>query len=186
MDNIEATKMAFTVSDNTNTTHVVATSNNGDVTRLKLDKVLNLAGLEIVPNSVIGTDQRVGVADSTAIVGNDVGNTLGADLKLADLAELVLGFLVRNAMDSETALDVVQETEVFASLLNLDDVHESSRVVGIGANLAVNLDRALHNNAVNFALVQSVLQTVAKQNNNGKALAQLVRSRGRSGGKSSR
>lgn len=46
-------------------------------------------------------------------------------------------------MDGEPSLDIIDEPEVLSSLLNLDDVHESSREPCVGANLAVNLDETL-------------------------------------------
>jgi hypothetical protein len=41
---------------------------------------------------------------------------------LAHLEELEVGLLGRDAMDGETTLDVVEETEVLAGTLNGDDV----------------------------------------------------------------
>ena len=40
---------------------------------------------------------------------------------------------------NQPALDVIDETEVFTGLLDLDDVHEAGGELGIGPNLAVDL-----------------------------------------------
>lgn len=55
-----------------------------------------------------------------------------------------LGFFRRDAMDGETTLNIVDQTEVFTSLFDGDHIHETSWEVGIGTDLAVNLDQTLH------------------------------------------
>lgn len=85
-----------------------------------------------------------------------------AQLHPLDLAELVLGLLASDAVDGETALGVVDEAEVLASLLDGDNVHEASRVGRVGADLAVDLDEALHDDGLHLATVEGVLQTVRK------------------------
>lgn len=80
-----------------------------------------------------------------------------AQLHALDLAQLVFGLLGRDAVDGEAALGVVHEAEVLACLLNADDVHEARRVVYVGADLAIDLDEALHDNALDFAAIERVL-----------------------------
>lgn len=80
-----------------------------------------------------------------------------AELHALDLAELVLGLLVLDAVDGEAALGVVDQAEVLASLLDRDDVHEARRVGGVGADLAVDLDQALHQDSLGLAHVERVL-----------------------------
>jgi hypothetical protein len=85
-----------------------------------------------------------------------------AQLHPLDLAELVLSLLASDAVDSETALGVVDEAEVLAGLLDGDDIHVASRVGGVGADLAIDLDEALHDNGLHLATVEGVLQTARK------------------------
>lgn len=80
-----------------------------------------------------------------------------AQLYTLDLAQLVFGLLGGNTVDGEAALCVVNETEVLASLLNGDDIHESSGVCGVGADLAIDLDQALHDNGLDLACVERIL-----------------------------
>jgi len=75
----------------------------------------------------------------------------------------------------EAALGIVHETEMLVRLLDRDNVHESDRVVDIGANLAVDLDEALHEDGLDLLVGERVLQAVAKDEDKGKALAELVR-----------
>lgn len=73
-------------------------------------------------------------------MGGDVGDAALAEFETLDLAELVGGFLLGDAVDGETALGVVEETEVLVGLGNVNDVHEADGVGLVGADLAVDLD----------------------------------------------
>lgn len=172
--NIEATMMAFVVSDDTHTTQVTSSSDHGNIANVELDELNNLASLNVELYSVVDLDQRIRVADSAAIVCVDVRNTLGTNLLAANLAELVLGLLSSDSVDSEATLDVKDQTEVLASLLNGDDIHETSRVGDIGADATVNLDEALLDNVLDLIAGKSVAQTVSEENNERHALASLV------------
>lgn len=94
------------------------------------------------------------------IVRNQEWDPALAELNTLDLAELELSLLSLDAVDGETTLGVVDETEVLAGLLEGDDVHESSGVGGVGADLAVNLDQTLHHDGLDLATVQGVLETI--------------------------
>lgn len=122
MDDIEATNVLLTVNDNTSTTHVTTTSDHDDVASVELDEIGDLAGLELELDGVVNLDGGVRVTDGTAIMSDDVWDGLGADTGLADLQQLVGGLLRGDTVDGEAALDVVQETEVLARLLDRDDV----------------------------------------------------------------
>ena len=118
MNDVEATDVLLTVRDDTATTPVTATGDEGEVASVKLDKVGDLALLNVEANSVVDLDQGVGVTDRAAVVGDDVGNTTVADGHLTDLEELVGSLLGGDTVDGEAALDVVEETEVLARLLD--------------------------------------------------------------------
>ena len=45
-------------------------------------------------------------------------------------------------MDGVTSLDVVDETEVLSSFLDLDDIHETSRESSVSSDFTVNLRNA--------------------------------------------
>jgi len=80
-----------------------------------------------------------------------------AQLNSLDLAKLVFRLLGLDSVNGEAALGVVDKTEVLAGLLDADDVHEAGRVCGIGADFAINLDQALHDNCLGLARVESIL-----------------------------
>ena len=179
VNNFETTNVTFTVNQLTDTTNVTTTSNHDNVTNIELDKVFDLTGFKVETNGVVGLDQRIGVADSTTIVGGDVGNTLGTDHDLLDLTELVLGFFVSDTVDSETTLDIIDQTEVFTSLFNADDIHETSREGGVGTDLTIDLDQTLHQDRLDFTTVKSVLQTVTDEDDQRQTFTGLVRTGGR-------
>lgn len=106
---------------------------------------------------------------------NQVGNSALAKLNTLDLAELVLCLLVCYPVDGEAALGVVDQTEVLASLLNGDDIHQSSGEGAVSADLAVDLDQTLHKDGVDLAGVERILKTVAEEDDEGKGVAELVR-----------
>ena len=105
---------------------------------------------------------------------NQVWDAALAKLDALDLAELVLGLLSGDAVDGEAALGVVDEAEVLASLLDRDNVHEAGGVGGVGADLAIDLDEALHNNGLGLAAVEGVLQAVTDEDDQRHAVSELV------------
>lgn len=98
-----------------------------------------------------------------------------AKLHALDLAQLVLGLLSLDAVDGEAALNVVDQAEILASLLDGDNVHETGGVGDVGADLAVNLDEALHEDGLGLAVVQRVLEAVANEDDQREGIASLVR-----------
>ena len=106
---------------------------------------------------------------------NQEWHSTATQLHALDTSQLVFSLLSGDAVDGETALGVVDKAEVLASLVDGDNVHETSRVCDVGANLAVNLDVALHHDALGFAVVEGILVTVADEEKQRQAVAGLVR-----------
>ena len=96
-------------------------------------------------------------------------------LHALDLAQLILGLLGLDSVDGESALGVVDETEVLASLLNADDVHEAGREGHVGADLGIDLDQTLHEDRLGLAVVEGILQAVSDEDDQGETVAELVR-----------
>lgn len=96
-------------------------------------------------------------------------------LDTLDLAKLVLSLLSLDSVDGESALGIVDKTEVLASLLDSDNVHETGGVGGIGADLAVDLDQSLHQDGLGLAVVESILEAVSDEDDQRHAVAELVR-----------
>jgi len=178
VDNVETSIVTLTVGNDTNTTHVATTSSHGNDTSVELNEVGNLSGCKVDLYSVVNLDGWVRVSNSSSIVRDQEWDSALAQLYSLDLAELVFGLLSLNSVDSETALGVVDKTEVLASLLDGNDIHEACWVCSVGADLAIDLDQALHDNGLGLTCVESILQTVSDEYDEGHALAELVRTCG--------
>lgn len=64
VDNVEASVVALTVGDDTNTAHVTTTSDHGDGASVELDEVGDLAGGKVDLDGVVDLDQGVRVTDA--------------------------------------------------------------------------------------------------------------------------
>jgi hypothetical protein len=84
-----------------------------------------------------------------------------AKLGTLHLSELIFCLLGLDPMNGESALGVVDQAEVLASLLDGNDVHETSRVGRIGADLSVDLDETLHHDGLGLTGIEGVLQSDA-------------------------
>ena len=181
VDDLERTSVLLATDDDAHATDVAPAGDHDCVADLKLDKVDNLAGGEVDLDGVVGADRGVGVADGARVVGREEGDALTADLDLGHTAQLEGGLLGSDGVDRETALDVVEETEVLAGLVDGDDIHEAGREVRVGADLAVDLDKTLHHNVGNLTAGERVFQAVAEEQHQRKALTELVRTSRRTG-----
>ena len=109
------------------------------------------------------------------IMRNTVGNAASAKLDTLDLAQLVGRLLASYPVHSVSALGVENETEVLAGLVERDDIHQSSGESGVGANLAINLDKALHEDGLDLTSIEGVLEAVSEEDDERKRVAELVR-----------
>ena len=122
MDNIKATDVLLTVDDNTCPAHVATTGDHNNITGIKPDEVSDLVLLNIEFDGVVDPDGRVGVANSSSIMRDDVWDALRTDGHFSYLEKLVASLLRCNPVDSKTALNVVKKAEVFTRLFKGDDI----------------------------------------------------------------
>jgi hypothetical protein len=94
-----------------------------------------------------------------------------------DLSEFVLRLRRLDSVDGESALRIVHQAEVLASLLNRYHIHVTGWICRVGADLAVNFDEALHDDLLDFAAIEGILETVADEDDQGETVAELVRAR---------
>lgn len=97
------------------------------------------------------------------IMRNQEWDSALAQLHASDFAQLVFGLLVRDAVYGEAALGVVDEAEVLAGLLDGDNVHETGGVGLLGADFVVDLDETLHEDGIDLAAIESVLESVGRE-----------------------
>jgi len=175
VDNVETSVVAFTVSDDTNTTHVVTTGDHGNGTSVELDVVGDFASGQVNLDGVVDLDERVRVTNSPCIMRNQEWHSTATQLHTLDACQLVFSLLSCDAVDSEATLGVVDKAEVLAGLVDCNNVHESGRVCDVGSDLAVDLDKALHHDGPGLAMVESILQAVTDEDDQWQAVPSLVR-----------
>lgn len=78
-------------------------------------------------------------------------------------------------MKYEASLGVVHQAENVSGFLHRNNIHESSRVVMVGADFAVNLYAAFHANLHALLVGKGVLKPVTEDDAEGEALTLLVR-----------
>merc|ERR1712212_1175580 len=104
--------------DQTDTPQVTASCNHAQVSAVKLDVVGDATSCDVNLDRVVDLDEGIRVPDGTGIVGAQVGDTLGASPDIAHLAQLVLGFIVADAVHCKATLDVVDQAEVLRGLID--------------------------------------------------------------------
>jgi len=154
---VKATVMPLAVSDDAYTSHVAATSDHGNHTSVKMNEVRDFAGSKINLDGIVNFDGRVGISDGSSIMSNKEWNALPPKLDSLDLAQLILRLFSLDAMHSKPTLGIIDQPKVLASLVDRDDIHKSSGVGGVGADLAIDFYVTLHENSLRFSGVESIL-----------------------------
>jgi len=153
---------------------------------LELENIGHFSGGDVNLDGVVNLNIRVGVTDGASVVCDSNRNFIGGDEDLVDTTKFVCGFLgILQAVQDETSLGIVQETESVIAFVHFDDVHESSGEIVIGADFAVNLDTTFHADLHALLVGQGVLKTFTENDTKGKALTLFVRTSGGFGGPNS-
>ena len=178
---IEGAEVAITTDDHTHTTNVVTLGDEAEVAHLELDVANDLVGLDVHLHGVVHLHGRIGEADRASVVRHDEGNLLGGQLALHNLAQLELGLSLIDAVEHEASLHIIEQTEAVRAVLKGDHIylslphslqtHETSGEGRVGAHLAIDLHQTLHADHLHFVIRQSVLQTVADDEQQRQALS---------------
>ena len=181
---IEGAEVAITTDDHTHTTNVVTLRDEAQVAHLELDVANDLVRLDVHLHGVVHLHGGVGEADRAGVVRHDERDLLGGQLALHHLAQLELGLSLIDAVEHEASLHIVEQTEAVRAVLkgdhiypshpNASQTHETGGEGGVRAHLAIDLHQALHADHLHFVIRQSVLQTVADDQQQGQALSLLV------------
>ena len=94
-------------------------------------------------DGIILLDVGMREADGSAIMSHDVGNLVLAEGLALNLTKFEACFFGINTNRHEAALDVIEQTEVLASLDNVNDIHETKWVLVVSSGLSVHLDVSL-------------------------------------------
>jgi len=116
-------------------------------------------------DGIVLLDVWVGESEGSAVVGNNVGNFVGSHGLSSDGAELELSFLGVDLVSLVSTLDVVEDSEVFSSSVNGDNVHNTEWESGVSSDLAVDLDESfLVFNDLNSLLTRNCIsQSISKE-----------------------
>jgi len=171
VNNIKASRMSFSVFNDSDSASVSTTSDQTQVSDLEFDEVSDLSCVNFVLDHIIFLDQRIRVANGSTIMCHKVWNSLVSNFDLSNLAQFVLGFNFRDWVNNEATFDIPKETEVLRGLGNVDDVHKTSWEVSICSDFSINLNEALFHNCHNFLLGQGILQSVSDENNQRKTFS---------------
>mmetsp|Transcript_13115 Transcript_13115/g.48667 ORF Transcript_13115/g.48667 Transcript_13115/m.48667 type:complete len:294 (-) Transcript_13115:33-914(-) len=178
-DDIEGTRVSLDVRHDPHPSAVTATGNHGDLSELKLQDVDDPAGVDVHLDDVVDLHQRVDVADGAAVVGADGRHLLCCDHEALHAAQLVARLRLRDAVQPEAALGIVEQAEAIAGGRHLHHIHEARREVHVRADLAVHLDLLVEADDHALLVGERVLQAVAQDQAHRQALPQLVRAGGR-------
>ena len=91
---------------------------------------------------------------------DQVRYTLSTKLNSADFCKLVTSLIWSDPVDSKATFSVVDESKVLSCLFNGNDIHETSRICRVRADLTIHLDKPLHNDGPGLASIQGILQPI--------------------------
>lgn len=178
---VEGARVVLYVLHGAHTTGVASLGDDGQLASLEVDVVQDLASLDLHLDHVVHTDGGIGVSNGATVVSDHVGDLLLGQLQLLDASQLELLLLIGDAVQDVAALGVKDQTELVSGLGDLNHVHETSREVGVGAHLAVNLHVLLHADDLGLLAGEGVLESVPQDQDQGQTLPQLVGALGGSG-----
>merc|ERR1712166_63407 len=134
------TGMMFNVLKDTNATHVVTTSGENSCAVIELDNTVNITSFKVELDGVVLLNVGVGETDGTAVVGNNIWDLVLAENLSGDFAELEGSLLGVDGVGLEAALNVVENAEVLASLVDGNNILETEGELVVTSDFTVNLD----------------------------------------------
>ena len=163
VDDVVASQVVLNVDDLSDSTDVVTGSDVGKMSWLVLVPFNNLVLFKIVFHCVTLVDFRVGEADGSGVVGDDVGNLVGSNSLGFDLEKFEFGFSFFDLGEGESSLDVVEETIALVGLGDGDDVHDTDGELDVPSELIINLDSGFFvlDDEVCFSAIEGELEVIS-------------------------
>jgi len=177
MDDIKTTVVPLTMFNDTNTTQIATTGDDGDVAYFELDGVDDLPGLERQLHCVVLLQGWVGVPDCPSVVCHNEWNALTPNVNLCDLRQLELSFFLGDSVYAETSFGVEHQAEVLVGLIDRNNILETSRVVDVSSDFVVNLDESLVYNHDDFTPCECILESVSHENDKWEGFASFMGTR---------
>jgi len=174
VDDIEGSWVSLSGEDSSNSADVLTADDLAHVTGIELDPVGDLVGGEVELDGVADLAVWVWVSDGSAIVCHQVWDVVLLVEELLHSAELVAGLFSGDSVDDESALGVINESEVLVGLLESDNIHETGWVLDISSNLTVDLDHLSHHDLLALVSGKGVVKSVSDEDGEWEALSELV------------
>jgi len=174
VDDVEGTWMSLSGLDGTDSTDILTADDLAHVTGVEFDPVGDFVGGEVELDGVTDFAVWVWVSDGSSVVCHQVWDVVLLVEELLHSAELVASLLSGDSVNDESALGVIDESEVLVGLLEGDNIHETGWVFAISSDLAVNLDHLSHHDLLALVASKSVVESVSDEDGEWEALSELV------------
>ena len=127
-------------------------------------------------DAIVFLDVGMRVPDGSSVMSDDVWDLVLAHGLSLDAAELECGLLSIDLVGLESALHVVEDSEVLSCFLNADNVHNSEWESVVSSDLSVDLDQAfLVVSDLDGLLARNCIsQSISKENTHRNAFSSFV------------
>jgi len=180
--NVEGSWVMFNVNNGANTSSVTSLCDHSHLARFEFDEIDYFTGFNINLDNIISLDDRIGVSDGATVVSNNIWDFLVGHSQVLNSAKLELLLLIGDAVKDESTLGVENKSKLITSLWDFNDIHKTSREVGVSSGFTINLDELFHANHLGFLAGKGVFQSISQNQDERKGLSQLVRTLRRSWG----
>merc|ERR1712014_246091 len=110
------------------------------------------------------------LAHVTGVEFDPVGNLVGGKVEFDGVAD----FAVWVWVSDESAVGVINESEVFVGLFDSDDIHVSSRVFHVGSHFSVNFDHSSLEDFLARVTGKGIVESVSDEDSQWHAFSKFV------------
>ena len=152
-------------SDSSDVVTLGAVSNVSD---LHFVDGIDSSSLEVELDGVLDLNFLGEELEGSSVVGDEIADLVWSNEFLLNSAELevLLGSLEWDQFES--SFDVVEDSEGFVELWNVNNVHESARILGVSSDFLIDVEKSLLlvENGVNFSGIEGNAKFVSEDNLN--------------------
>jgi hypothetical protein len=111
--NVKTSYMLLPMHNDAYPSHVPSTCDHDNIPCVEFDEVCDFPVLKVKLYCIVGTDERVWIANGSTIVSDDMWHAPGTKSNFANFAEFVGCFFMCDAVNGKAAFDIVKEPEIF-------------------------------------------------------------------------
>ena len=176
IDNFVGARVLFDSEDGADSADVISAGDHDLGAQLVLEVGDDFVGAEVELDGVLGIDLGVGEADGPAVVGDDIGDTLGAHGSSLHSAQFELSLAGGDLGQAEATFAVVEESVAGLGLQEGDHIHEAYGEFVVLSHFAVDGDVAFlgQDDHLGFPAGEGEFQLVSQEDVEGDGLSQLV------------